>query len=61
LRLCVFTGERPFFIGLIGRYGTNGDWQGFNMNIWKDTYPLIVSCARGLAPLTAAELMRLGY
>ncbi len=31
------------------------------MNIWKDTYPLIVSCARGLAPLTAAELMRLGY
>lgn len=31
------------------------------MNIWKDIYPLIVSCARGLAPLTAAELMRLGY
>lgn len=31
------------------------------MNIWQDTYPLIVSCARGLAPLTAAELMRLGY
>jgi len=31
------------------------------MNIWKDTYPLIVSCARGLAPLTATELMRLGY
>jgi len=31
------------------------------MNIWQDTYPLIVSCARGLAPLTAAELMRLGF
>ena len=31
------------------------------MNIWQDTYPLIVSCARGLAPLTATELMRLGY
>ena len=31
------------------------------MNLWKDTYPLIVSCARGLAPLTAQELTRLGY
>jgi len=31
------------------------------MNLWKDTYPLIVSCARGLAPLAAHELTRLGY
>jgi len=31
------------------------------MNIWKDTYPLIVSCARGLVPQTVKELMRLGY
>ena len=31
------------------------------MNLWKDTYPLIVSCARGLAPQTERELMRLGY
>ena len=31
------------------------------MSLWKDTYPLIVSCARGLAPLTAQELTRLGY
>jgi putative N6-adenine-specific DNA methylase len=31
------------------------------MNIWKDTYPLIVSCARGLVPQTTKELTRLGY
>ncbi len=31
------------------------------MNIWKDTYPLIVSCARGLVPQTVGELERLGY
>jgi putative N6-adenine-specific DNA methylase len=31
------------------------------MNIWKDTYPLIVSCAKGLAPVTAEELVKLGY
>jgi putative N6-adenine-specific DNA methylase len=31
------------------------------MNIWKDTYPLIVSCAKGLAEVTAQELMKLGY
>ncbi len=31
------------------------------MNIWKDTYPLIISCARGLVPQTSKELMRLGY
>lgn len=31
------------------------------MNIWQDTYPMIVSCAKGLAPHTADELTRLGY
>ena len=31
------------------------------MNIWKDTYPLIISCARGLVPQTTKELTRLGY
>lgn len=31
------------------------------MNIWKDTYPLIISCARGLVPQTTKELARLGY
>lgn len=31
------------------------------MNIWKDNYPLIISCARGLVPQTSKELMRLGY
>lgn len=31
------------------------------MNIWKDTYPIIVSCAKGLAPHTARELSCLGY
>ncbi len=31
------------------------------MNIWKDTYPLIVTCARGLVPQTSNELLRLGY
>ena len=31
------------------------------MNIWKDTYPLIISCARGLVPHTSKELIRLGY
>ncbi|HOM59106.1 MAG TPA: class I SAM-dependent RNA methyltransferase [Kiritimatiellia bacterium] len=31
------------------------------MNLWKDTYPLIISCARGLAPQTVGELKRLGY
>jgi putative N6-adenine-specific DNA methylase len=31
------------------------------MNLWKDTYPLIVSCARGLVPQTTKELMRMGY
>jgi len=31
------------------------------MNIWKDSYPLIISCARGLVPQTSKEVMRLGY
>lgn len=31
------------------------------MNIWKDTYPLVVTCARGLVPQTTKELLRLGY
>ena len=31
------------------------------MNIWKDTYPLIISCARGLVPQTTKELTRLGF
>ena len=31
------------------------------MNIWKDTYPLIITCARGLVPHTSKELTRLGY
>ena len=31
------------------------------MNIWKDTYPLIISCARGLVPQTTKELLCLGY
>lgn len=31
------------------------------MNIWKDTYPLIVSCARGLVPQVIQELTTLGY
>jgi 23S rRNA (guanine2445-N2)-methyltransferase / 23S rRNA (guanine2069-N7)-methyltransferase len=31
------------------------------MNLWKDTYPLIVSCARGLVPQTSAELTQMGY
>ena len=31
------------------------------MNIWKDNYPLIISCARGLVPQTSKEVMRLGY
>ena len=31
------------------------------MKIWKDTYPLIISCARGLVPQTSKELSRLGY
>jgi 23S rRNA G2445 N2-methylase RlmL len=31
------------------------------MNIWKDTYPIIISCAKGLAPLTVEELKKLGY
>ena len=31
------------------------------MNFWKDTYPLIISCARGLVPQTSAELTQMGY
>jgi len=31
------------------------------MNLWKDTYPLIISCARGLVPQTSAELTQMGY
>lgn len=31
------------------------------MNIWKDSYPLIISCARGLVPQTSNEVTRLGY
>ncbi len=31
------------------------------MNIWNDTYPLIISCARGLVPQTTKELTRLGF
>lgn len=31
------------------------------MKLWQDTYPLIISCARGLVPQTTQELMRLGY
>jgi len=31
------------------------------MKIWKDTYPIIISCARGLTPQTSAELKKMGY
>ncbi len=31
------------------------------MNFWKDTYPLIISCARGLVPVTTTELTQMGY
>lgn len=31
------------------------------MNLWKDTYPIMVSCARGMSPHTALEIQRLGY
>ena len=31
------------------------------MNIWKDTYPIIISCSRGMVPQTSLELTRMGY
>ncbi|MCL1920024.1 MAG: class I SAM-dependent RNA methyltransferase [Kiritimatiellaeota bacterium] len=32
------------------------------MNFWKDTsYPIILSCARGMVPQTVGELTRMGY
>ena len=31
------------------------------MNLWKNTYPIIVSCAKGLAPYTERELKGMGY
>ena len=32
------------------------------MNIWKDkSYPIIISCSRGMTPQTSAEVMKLGY
>lgn len=31
------------------------------MNLWKNNYPIIVSCAKGLSPLTAAEMKKMGY
>ena len=31
------------------------------MKIWNDTYPLIISCARGLVPQTTKEVTRLGF
>ena len=31
------------------------------MNIWKDTYPIIISCSRGMIPQTTIELTRMGY
>jgi 23S rRNA (guanine2445-N2)-methyltransferase / 23S rRNA (guanine2069-N7)-methyltransferase len=31
------------------------------MNLWKNVYPIIVSCAKGLAPMTELELRRMGY
>lgn len=32
------------------------------MNLWRDrNYPIIVSCAKGLAPYTEQELLKMGY
>jgi 23S rRNA G2445 N2-methylase RlmL len=31
------------------------------MNIWKDTYPLVISCAKGLVPQTCRTLAKMGY
>lgn len=31
------------------------------MDVWRDSYPLIVSCAKGLVAATADELRKLGY
>jgi len=31
------------------------------MNIWKDTYPIILSCARGLVQQAVGELKAMGY
>ena len=31
------------------------------MNLWKNTYPIILSCAKGLAPFTRLELERMSY
>ena len=31
------------------------------MNLWKDTYPIILSCSRHLTPCTAEEVARMGY
>ena len=31
------------------------------MNIWTDTYPLVISCAKGLVPQTSRALDRMGY
>ena len=31
------------------------------MKLWRDTYPIIISCAKGLAPYTELELRRMEY
>ncbi|MDA3923685.1 MAG: class I SAM-dependent RNA methyltransferase [Kiritimatiellae bacterium] len=31
------------------------------MDFWKDTHPIVISCAKGLAPQTAKHLERMGY
>ncbi|MCL2105108.1 MAG: THUMP domain-containing protein [Kiritimatiellaeota bacterium] len=31
------------------------------MKIWKDTYPIIISCSRGMVPQTSFELTEMGY
>lgn len=31
------------------------------MNFWKDTHPIVISCAKGLVPQTANSLEKMGY
>ena len=31
------------------------------MNFWKDSYPIIISCSRGMIPQTSEELVAMGY
>ncbi len=31
------------------------------MDFWKDTHPIVISCAKGLVPQTANSLMKMGY